>query len=99
MVKAHIVKNLAIEVANFAFSDTSPPRCERLIKSPQPYYYHYTQKGGIDILVIDEQKLEVSVMFYSYNKYQIGCGIDLIRDKPLVKGEAVVELLKNYLKI
>ena len=98
MIKADIVKNLALEVANFAFSGTSPPRCERLIKSPQPYYYHYTQKGGIDILVIDEQKLEVSVVFYSYNKYQIGGGVDLTRDKPIVEGDAVAELLKNYLK-
>ncbi len=98
MVKAHIAKNLALEVANFAFSGTSPPRYQRLIKSSQPFYYHYTPKEGIDILVIDEQKLEASVMFYSYDKYQIQHGIDLTKDKHLLEGDAVVELLQNYLK-
>ncbi len=90
------LERLAYDGANFAHSEREPTSMSPLIRGPRPFLYQWTKGGGMEILTFEDPTKPDTAKLFRYNKKQIYSGVDLESDTPIVVGDEVVQVLREY---
>ena len=90
------LEHLACDGANFAHSEREPTSMSPLINGPRPFFYQWTRDKGMEILTFQDPTKPDTAKLFRYNKKQIYAGVDLEKDIPVIVGDKVVEVLKEY---
>lgn len=90
---------LAYDLAKFAHSDREPTSMDSRIKGPRPFYYMWRKNGGMEILIIEDSAKPETARFFRYSRRKIYQGVDLEKDKPALRGMAIIEHLKKEIRV